>query len=59
MDAGICPLCREAHAGGCTVLIAMSIVLFEINEFTSPDDLAAAEEAYRRAARQVANHYDA
>jgi len=59
MNAGICPLCREPHVGGCTVLSAMSIVLFEINEFTSPEDLAAAEEAYLRAAEQVANRYDA
>ena len=37
----------------------MSIVLFEIDDTTSPDDLAKAEEAYRRAAQHVANHYDA
>ena len=59
MNAGLCPLCREPHTGGCTVLSAMSIVLFEINEYTSPEDLAEAEEAYRRAAEHVANHYDA
>ena len=59
MDATICPLCREPHAGGCTALSAMSIVLFEIEEWTSPEDLAAAEEAYRRAAQYVADHYDA
>jgi hypothetical protein len=63
MDAGelsgSCPLCRDRHAGGCTVLSAMSIVLFEINEYTSPEDLAAAEEAYARAAAHVADHYDA
>jgi hypothetical protein len=59
MDAGVCPLCREFHPGGCTVLSAMSIVLFEIDEATSPEDLARAREAYLRAAARVANHYDA
>ena len=59
MDAGLCPLCREPHAGGCTVLSAMSIVLFEIDDTTSPEDLAKAEEAYLRAAEYVANRYDA
>jgi len=59
MNAGICPLCREPHTGGCTVLSAMSIVLFEIDESTSPEELAEAEEAYLRAAKFVADHYDA
>jgi len=59
MDAGVCALCRESHAGGCTVLSAMSIVLIEIDEATSPEDLAAAEEAYLRAARHRADRYDA
>ena len=57
--SGLCPLCREPHAGGCTVLSAMSIVLIEIDEVTAPEDLAAAEEAYLRAARYRADHYDA
>lgn len=62
MDAlrsGICPLCREPHAGGCTVLSAMSIVLFEIDETTSAEELAKAEAAYLRAARRIADHHDA
>jgi hypothetical protein len=63
MDArvasGLCPLCREPHAGGCTVLSSMSIVLFEVDEATSPEDLARAEAAYLRAARKIADHHDA
>lgn len=63
MDAGemsgFCPLCREPHAGGCTVLSSMSIVLFEVDAATSAEDLAKAEAAYLRAALKVANHHDA
>ena len=59
MAAGLCPLCREPHAGGCTVLSAMSIVLLEIDDTTSPEELEEAAEAYRRAARHAADHYDA
>jgi hypothetical protein len=63
MDAGemsgFCPLCREPHTGGCTVLRSMSIVLFEVDAATSPEDLAKAEAAYLRAARKVADHHDA
>ena len=43
--SGFCPLCREPHAGGCTVLSSMSIVLFEIDAATSAEDLARAEAA--------------
>jgi len=63
MDAGemsgFCPLCREPHAGGCTVLRSMSIVLFEVDAATSAEDLAKAEAAYLRAAQKVADHHDA
>jgi len=57
--SGFCPLCREPHAGGCTVLSAMSIVLFEIDAATSAEDLARAEAAYLRAAKKIADHHDA
>jgi len=59
IPSGFCPLCREPHAGGCTVLSSMSIVLFEVDEATSPEDLARAEAAYLRAARKIADHHDA
>ena len=63
MDAGDlsghCPLCREPHVGGCTVLSSMSIVLFEVDAATSAEDLAKAEAAYLRAARKIADHHDA
>ena len=57
--SGFCPLCRERHAGGCTVLSSMSIVLFEIDAATSVEDLARAEAAYLRAAKKIADHHDA
>jgi hypothetical protein len=63
MDArelsGMCPLCREKHAGYCTVLSTMSIVFYEVDETTTPEELATAEAAYLRAAQKIADHHDA
>ena len=49
--AGHCPICRDAHTGGsCTILMPFSIVLLEIDDFTSVEALQKAEAAFERAA---------
>ena len=48
--AGHCPICRDTHAGGCTAVMPFSIVLLEIDDFTSAEALKKAEAAFARAA---------